>query len=208
MWDATAETFYLVLVPLPPTTSSHCGNWTIPACGWGQHLSYWRSSVWEKESPTIFSIQTLVKRLGKLHFSPEIHQFVFVPQQLTLLRAVLCWEVIRKSKRKFQTKISGHWRKIFNANLFAVWSDVQSWKSWFLQVIHKYIRQATEYVIKKGSALGQSWTEWPFHDLLHHCLVQFLLVIHYSEAVYHFVHDKGNFHQSVPEPRIPGFLSK
>ena len=63
-------------------------------------------------------------------------------------------------------------------------------------------------MIEKSSALGQSWTKWPFHDLVHHWLVQFVLVIHYSEAVYHFVHDKGNFHQSVLEPGIPGSLSE
>lgn len=63
-------------------------------------------------------------------------------------------------------------------------------------------------MIKKSSALGQSWTKWPFHDLLHHRLVQFLLVIHYSEAVYRFVYDKGNFHQSVLEPGIRGSLSE
>ena len=59
----------------------------------------------------------------------------------------------------------------------------------------------------------QLWTsceqaKWPFHALLHRWLVHFLLVIHYSEAVYHFAHDKGNFHQSVLEPGIPGSLSE
>jgi len=53
--------------------------------GWGQPLYHWKSSGWEKESPTSSSSKLWSKKLGKIQVSSEIHQFVFLLQQLMLL---------------------------------------------------------------------------------------------------------------------------
>lgn len=62
------------------------------------------------------SHQSLQPNFGKkARKDPEVHQFIFLLQQLVLLRALLCRGVIRGRKRKFQAKISGYWKKYFNA---------------------------------------------------------------------------------------------
>lgn len=122
------------------------------------------------------------------------------------------YELFRDEKRLGEAR--GNFRGRFRApgestwmpNLSAVRSDVQLWKSWCLEVIDKANHTEARAVSAREEFCIR--TKWPFHHLPHHCLAQFLLVIHYAEAVYHFVQDKGNFHQSVIELGIPGSLSK
>lgn len=90
----------------------------------------------------------------------------------------------------------------------AVETDVTVWKLWclvYLQVHHvKHweIREQEEFCIR--TELDKMTFCWSTPSLT----AQFLLVIHYSEAVDHFVHIKVSFHQSFLGPGIPGSLSK